>query len=39
MAGGEGVWGSVHDPLLTPALNEVFPSLVPLRYKGSESVS
>ena len=30
---------SVRDPLLTPVLSEVLSSLVPLRYKGSASVS
>ena len=30
---------SVNNPMLTPVLGEVFSSLVPLRYKGSESVS
>ena len=29
----------LRDPLLTPALGEVLPSLAPLRYKGSASVS
>ncbi len=36
------MWDEValyHDPLLTPVLGEVFSSLAPLRYKGSESVS
>ena len=36
---GNGRLSFVHDPTLTPVLDEVFSSLVPLRYKWSESVS
>ena len=39
MSGEDMKRSSVYDPLLTPVLGEVFSSLVPLRYKGSESVS
>lgn len=38
MSSGAGTYPAI-DPMLTPALNEVLSSLVPLRYKWSESVS
>ena len=38
MSTGAGTYPAI-DPMLTPALNEVLSSLVPLRYKWSESVS